>query len=180
MDDLELLRRFQGGEVSAFEALLERYEQPLLRYVARYQPRGAQDLAQDLVQEVFLRLVRETPRLNGVENLSAWLYRVARNIAIDAARKEERMERRNQLAASPEVLEPPESAVEKDEVAQIVAAKLMGLPPQQRDVLILKIQEQKSYREISAITGLTPSNVGYLIHRGLKSLAGELRTAGVI
>ena len=66
------------------------------------------------------------------------------------------------------------------EVAQVVSEKIQGLPSKQRAVLTLKLQEQKSYKEISAITGLTVSNVGYLIHQALKGLAGELRRAGVV
>ena len=90
------------------------------------------------------------------------------------------MERREHLAAVPELQVPTSSPVETGEVADLVATKLLGLPPRQRDVLILKIQEEKSYRQISEITGLSMSNVGYLIHQGLKSLATELRAAGVV
>ncbi|MBI4601028.1 MAG: sigma-70 family RNA polymerase sigma factor, partial [Planctomycetes bacterium] len=136
--------------------------------------------AEDVVQEAFLRLVEEAPRMGGVENVSAWLFRVARNLAIDSSRKEVRMERRHRLAAGTEVAPPPPLEAERLEVAGIVQEKLHGLPPNQRDVLILKIQEGKSYREISEITGLSTSNVGYLIHHGLKSLASALRSAGVI
>ena len=176
MTDHELLERYRQGDVAAFEALLARYEGPLLRYAARYRSH----MAQDLVQEVFLRLVREAPKLNGVANLSAWLYRVAHNLAIDDARKEERMETRHQLAAAPEAQPPVTTTVERTEVAQVVNEKIQGLPSKQRAVLTLKLQEQKSYKEISAITGLTVSNVGYLIHQALKGLAGELRRAGVV
>ena len=75
---------------------------------------------------------------------------------------------------------PPPSPLESGELADVVATKLLGLPPRQRDVLILKVQEEKSYREIGEITGLTTSNVGYLIHQGLKTLASELHAAGVV
>ena len=176
LPDRELLGHFVKGDVAAFEAILARYEKPLLRYAARYDRLGAQDL----VQEVFLRLVREKPRLARVKHLSSWLYRVARNLAIDELRKEKRMERREQLAAVPEVQSPAASAVESGEVVELVTSKLMGLPAKQRDVLILKIQEEKSYREISSITGLSVSNVGYLIHQGLRNLARDLQTAGVV
>ena len=90
------------------------------------------------------------------------------------------MERRYRLVASEEMGAPPPCDEERREVAGIVTEKLFGLPPNQRDVLILKIHENKSYREISEITGLTLSNVGYLVHCGLKALARELRTAGVV
>lgn len=176
LTDRELLKLFTAGDVAAFEVILARYEGPLLRYAARHQPMAAQDL----VQEVFLRLVKQRQELNGLESLSSWLYRVARNLAIDELRKEKRMERREQIVAVPEVQEPGASVAESDEVAELVTSKLMGLPPKQRDVLILKIQEEKSYREISSITGLSVSNVGYLIHQGLKTLARDLRATGVV
>ena len=187
LHDRELLERFRNGDLSAFEAILERYEAPLLRYAGRYN-RAA---AQDIVQETFLRLVRESraPAPSdapsdappaAIEHLSAWLYRVTRNLAIDQARKEERMERREQWTAVSEVQRPAAPDVETRELVDVVDQRLHGLPPKERDVLILKIQEQKSYREISSITGLSTSNVGYLIHKGLKSLATELRTAGVV
>ena len=201
-DDRELLRRYRAGDPRAFAVLLERHEGELLRFAARYARAGARDIAQDIVQETFLRLIRACAPGGAVpegghssdghssddhpsdgreiENLSAWLYRVTRNLAIDEARKEQRMENRQHQAAVSEVHRDPTPSVERDELALVVEAKLDGLPTRQRDVLILKIQEEKSYREISTITGLSVSNVGYLIHQGLKTLASELRTAGIV
>lgn len=194
MTDRELLDRYLAGDVSAFEAIIDRYENPLLRFVARYRQGyrraslndGALEWARDTVQEVFLRFLEEARGTRAsrdsvpIQNISAWLYRVARNLAIDEARKEIRMERRHRLVAREDVHGPPPSDEERREVAGIVSEKLHGLPPNQRDVLILKIQEGKSYREIAAITGLSTSNVGYLVHHGLKALASELRTAGIV
>ena len=90
------------------------------------------------------------------------------------------MEAKQHLVATSETHSPPAAGVEAREVAEVVTEKIHGLPPKQREVLALKLQEEKSYKEISAITGLTVSNVGYLIHHGLKGLAGELRRAGVV
>lgn len=179
LNDRELLERYRSGDLDAFEIILERHEAPLLRYAGRY----GRSRAQDIVQEAFLRLVRECrspSRTETIEHLPAWLYQVTRNLAIDAARKEERMERREQWAAVSEVEPPGTPDVETRELVDVVEEKLHGLPPKERDVLILRIREQRSYREISSITGLTTSNVGYLIHKGLESLAAELRTAGVV
>jgi RNA polymerase sigma-70 factor (ECF subfamily) len=178
--DRELLARYLGGDVTAFEAIVGRYEKPLLRFVGRYGLDRARNGAQDIVQEVFLRLLEEGRELGKIENLASWLYRVARNLAVDEVRKETRMERRHELAAAPEVQALPVPTVERQETGAIVAEKLLGLPPNQRDVLILKVQEGKSYREIAEITGLSTANVGYLIHHGLKSLAKALRSAGVL
>ncbi|HLU49994.1 MAG TPA: RNA polymerase sigma factor [Planctomycetota bacterium] len=174
--DRALLARFVAGDVGAFEALLERYERPLLRFAARYSP----GLAQDLVQEAFLRLVRDASTLDGVTRVSSWLYRVVRNLAIDEARKEERRMERHKVVAGSERLDAAQPFVETKETRDLVSEKLRGLPEKQRDVLILRIQEEKTYREISEITGLTTSYVGYLIHQGLRTLAHELKAAGVI
>ena len=174
--DQELLESYRQGAAAAFEVILERYEAPLLRYAARYRPRTAQDL----VQEVFLRLVRESRKLNGVESLSAWLYRVTRHLAIDEARKEARMQVRHRTVAVSEVQPTAPVAVEGAELNAVVTAHIEALPEKQREVVILKLQEQRSYKDISAITGLSVTNVGYLIHKGLKKLSGDLRRAGVV
>ena len=186
MNDRELLERYCRGEISAFEALLERYESSLLRFAGRYRPQTAQDI----VQGTFLRLVEATRRSEDgvlrdragkpVDNLSAWLYRVTRNLALDDARKEERMVRRLEEVAVTRVEETPTPAIETSELASVVGTHLERLPDNQRDVLVLKLQEDKTYREIAEITGLSVSNVGYLIHQGLKSLSTRLRTAGVV
>jgi RNA polymerase sigma-70 factor (ECF subfamily) len=184
LTDRELLESYLAGDVSAFEAILGRYEKPLLRFLARCRAGmgqdGAREWAQDTVQEVFLRLIHQARELQQVDNLSAWLFRVARNLTIDEARKEIRMERRHQVVASAQAAFelPPDE--ERREIADIVTENLEELPAGQKAVLVLKIQEGKSYKEIAEITGLTISNVGYLIHHGLKNLGGRLRAAGVV
>ena len=69
---------------------------------------------------------------------------------------------------------------EEREVQDVVLERLSRLPERQRNVMMLKVQEGKSYREISELTGISPSNIGYLIHTGLKALAHDLRLAGVV
>ena len=83
-------------------------------------------------------------------------------------------------AATHEAEMHPVDPVENGEAHGIVRRELENLPPNQRDVLILKVQQRRSYREISAITGLSEGNVGYLVHHGLKQLALRLKAAGVI
>ena len=178
--DRELLARYIQGDVSAFESLLDRYERTLLVYAARHLGRGGEDGARDIVQEAFVKLIARCQELRSQESLAPWLYRVTRNLAIDRKRKDDRMEKYHRLAATREQVAPPPSQAEREEAVQMVERKLHELPPNQRDVLILKIQEGRSYKEISAITGLTPSNIGYLIHHGLKRLAGDLRRAGAV
>ena len=85
------------------------------------------------------------------------------------------MESRERFLASKD-----ESENRGNGVNSVVAAKLHGLPSEQRDVLILKVQEHKSYAEIAEVLGMTRENVTRLIHTGLTALAHELRSVGVL
>ena len=84
-EDAELVRRWQDGEASAFEALVRRWQEPISRFVARLA--GSNERAQDLCQEVFLRLYQAGPRYRERGAFSTWLYQIALNVVRDAARR---------------------------------------------------------------------------------------------
>ena len=152
-------------------AALERHEGPLLRYAQRIT--GDADRARDVVQETFLRLCRQQrAELDG--HLVEWLYTVCRRQALDVRRREQRMAT---LAPSEAVLSngrEPERHAEDQETAARALRLLAELPENQQRVLRLKFEHGLSYREIAEATGLSASNVGYLIHVGLKALRQKL------
>jgi RNA polymerase sigma factor (sigma-70 family) len=167
----EPLARLRRDPVRGLPALVALYEASLLRHAAAVV--GSAAAAQDVVQESFLRLLS-----NGqpIDNLSAWLHRVTHNLALDHLRKEARL-RKLHLAAAPrtEPLAPsPAEDHDRTESHALLLAELRRLAPNERAVLLLKIKEGRSYQEISALTGLSTSNVGYLIHQGLKKLTARL------
>ncbi len=148
---------------------LERFEAPLTRYA--FCITGDLERARDVVQETFLRLCSETPaRLDG--RVAPWLFEVCRNPALDVRKKEARtlslQDGRSESRESPDPL--PSARLEANEGMTRVLALLPTLPDNQREVIRLKFQNELSYREISEITGLSVSNVGFLLHRGLGSL----------
>ena len=96
--------RYLSADASAFAAILERDQASLLRFAAN-RLRGSAS-AEDVVQETFLRLLREASALNGNETLAAWLFRVCRNLCADAARKEVRMQERHLRVAVPDPRRP--------------------------------------------------------------------------
>jgi RNA polymerase sigma-70 factor (ECF subfamily) len=133
------------------------------------------EAARDVVQETFLKLCAATPE-SVQDHLAEWLFTVCRNKALDVLRKEQRMTRLREEQVH-RCLSPdpgPFDVVERRELAAKVIELLELLPPNQREVLSLKFQNGFSYQEISRISGHSVSNVGYLIHAGIKTLRSRL------
>jgi RNA polymerase sigma-70 factor (ECF subfamily) len=151
-----------------------RFEGPLTLYAARLL--GDPEAARDVVQETFLRLCVQD-RAEIESRLAEWLFTVCRNRALDVLRKESRMTRLSDeqvhrcLSPDPS---PPDLAERRDSAARVLDL-LEGLPASQREAIRLKFQNGFSYREISRISGHSVTNVGYLIHVGLKTLRGQLQ-----
>ncbi len=152
---------------------LERFETPLTRYALRIT--GDLERARDVVQDCFLSLCGESPaRID--DHLAPWLFKVCRNRALDVRKKEARSlpldDGRSEERESPDPL--PSMSLEVHEGVARALELLKSLPREQQEVILLKFQNELSYREISEVTGLSVSNVGYLLHHGLRSLREAL------
>lgn len=155
----------QGGDL---KALLHRMQGPLIRYAL--QITGDLERARDVVQDTFLRLCSENrASFNG--HLEPWLYTVCRNRALDVRRKEGRMNPLTEATAEPTSSSPdPSVSMEQTETLSSALKILETLPASQQEVIRLKFQNELSYKEISQVTGLSVTNVGFLIHAGLKTI----------
>ena len=153
---------------SWLQDMVARYERPLCQYACRIT--GNPDHARDAVQDTFLRLCRK-----GVlpdDHVAPWLFRVCRNRCIDILRKEKPMQALTETheAALPAPGRSPAEEAGLRERASLLLQKLAELPARQAEVIRLKFQHQMSYREIAAVTELSESNVGYLLHTGIQTL----------
>ncbi len=150
-------------------AVVRRYELPLTQYAARIT--GCRERARDAVQDTFLRFGTLAPGTL-VGDPAKWLFTVCRHRALDICRKEHRMTYLDQQTAEGEPSpEPgPAETLARKEAAGFLLQILAKLPPRQQEVIQLKFQNGLSYLEISEITQLSVSNVGFLIHRGLKAM----------
>ena len=173
----EVEPQYEDARRAAFDRMVGEYEGPLLRYVARLVRNP--DVAQDIVQDTLVRLCRHWKEdLTPCPRLSGWLYRVAHNCAIDQVR---RVARRHELPAEQSEDElrdapaPPTAPPELSEAAERAGRALVVLNVREQQLVILKVYEEKSYKEISAITGLSVGNVGYILHHAMKKLARALR-----
>lgn len=156
--------------------LMDQYEGRLLRYLVRMVPL---ELARDIVQETFVRRWQN----EDVEHEAAWLFRVARNLALDHNKREEtKMLRKNDPGSVEEALDDQDSAEEslsKQQQKKNLWKLVQSLPAAQKEVLLLKFQEEFSYKEISAVTGHSVSYVGVLIHEGMMSLRAQMSVSPV-
>ncbi len=174
--DAHLLSAFRAGETRAFADLVERYQGALLRHARMLL--GDRGAAEDAVQEAFLTLAKSPPEpLQQGELIGAWLHTVTRNHCLDAMRSEtRRRDRISALRAETPVatLDPALGAVDATDTRSAVERTLRSLPEDQREVVTLRLIEEKSYAEIAAITGRKVGTVGWLISVGMRALAREL------
>ncbi|MBP7274609.1 MAG: sigma-70 family RNA polymerase sigma factor [Kiritimatiellae bacterium] len=155
------------------EALVEQYERPLGRYA--FSLAGSVSQAQDAVQETFLRLCQvKRSRIEGHE--AAWLFRVCRSRVIDMKRKDKPVQPLTPLdterIAAPEPS--PADAVMQADTEALVPRLLRTIPERQAEAIRLKFQQSLSYREIAHVMRISESNVGFLIHVGIKALRARM------
>lgn len=161
MTDAQLVRRMQTGDRAAADALIERYYAAILRYCARHTPDAA--TAEDLTQEVFLRLCSRLDAYRETGQFRAYLYRIAYNLCVDAARRPAPTPLPDAL---PDAADPFAAVEAADEASRLLAK----LPPAQREVLLLHCGEGLRFREIAAITGLPLRTVQSRVRAALKTL----------
>ncbi len=161
--------------------IIKEREAPLLRYAGRLIRDS--EAARDVVQEVFIKYVRisQDQGRAKIDNLPAWLYRVTRNLCLDHL-KSKRVQLEipiDENIANFAGGESPDRTLEKEESMTLVRKKLMALEPRDREVVILKIEHGRSYREISEIMGISVTNVGFILHTAIKKLAKNLNAEAI-
>jgi RNA polymerase sigma factor (sigma-70 family) len=158
------------------ESVMEQYQSALLRYATRVL--NNEDAAQDVVQETFIRL---NSNLNKIAargmHLKGWLFRTTHNVAVDYIRKESRRRVLHQKQANQTETSWSDN---KDERKELVLQYLNVLKPREREVLVLRLQEGMSYKEIASVIRRSEGYVGTLIHTATKKLTQSLRQAGVV
>jgi RNA polymerase sigma factor (sigma-70 family) len=145
---------------------LNLYEARLLRYATWLM--GDLEIAREVVQETFLRLCKEQHASRIADYLAEWLFTVCRNLAFDIRKKEARMTPLGDVNVG------VDSQLDQKQTAGEIFRMLDRLPKNQREVVYLKFQCDLSYKEISEITKLSVTNVGFLLHTALKNLRKEL------
>ncbi len=167
-----------------FQHVHDEYRQRILRYLGRLVGEGE---AEDLVQEVFVKIHQALPEFRGESQLSTWIYRIATNAAIDRARapsfKQARREEcldRAEATASPDFWtgEPAPSLDQQlltKQRFECFATYVRGLPARYRAVLVLSELEELPDKDIAEILGLSVGAVKIRLHRGRRLLLQALK-----
>jgi RNA polymerase sigma-70 factor (ECF subfamily) len=182
MEDGDVVAAFLGGEERAFQELVTRYQTRLLNFI--YRTISDREKAEDLVQEVFIRVYRHIGRFDRSKKFSTWIYTIASNLA----KNELRNRSRNPLVlfqslkkAGPQEDERPlqfedaasrpDDLYRKRHLRELVEESVAKLPAHHREVFVLRELEGKSYEEIAEITHTNLGTVKSRLNRARTSFA---------
>ena len=163
--DERLVDLVRDGNDAAFEAIVARYRRALLRYCSGFMSEAR---AEDAVQQALVSAYRSLRTSQGEMRLRPWLYRIAHNTALNAMR--DRGLGHEQLPEEIDGLERPEEAFEKNERLRNVVTALGALPERQRDAIVLRELEGRSYDEIASELGVSDGSVRQLLNRARQTL----------
>ena len=156
-DYLGLIEAAKAGDLAAFEHLMRRHERLVL--MTAYRLLGSLPDAQDVSQEVFLRLYRNLGKVESTGSLSAWLYRVTSNACHDARRRK-RPESPVEFAEDlRDTVADPHQAAAEAERRRVLSMSLRRLPPKERDALVLRDLEGLSTEEVARALGTSTATV---------------------
>ncbi len=162
-------------DASAFRGLFDAHYEELCRFVYRYV--GSVEDAREIVQEVFLRLWQQRDELDAARHRRAYLYAIARNLALDVLRHR-RVVRRYTPAPDPPATTPtapdPGQGLLAEEALEVIQRAVDALPPRQRTIVLLRWREQRSYEEIAAALGISPKTVTNHVTRAFNQLRKQL------
>jgi RNA polymerase sigma-70 factor, ECF subfamily len=171
--DDELMRRWRRGDATAFAALVDRWQQPVGRFLLRLV--GRPDRVPDLCQEVFLRVLRAAPRYRESGRFSTWLFQIALNVARDAARRGRHAPQPLADIAGDDVTE---ATCERRDLARAVACAVAELPPPQREVLALRHDQGMSFEEMSRLLNAPATTLKSRFAAALHRLRARLHELG--
>lgn len=161
----DIVGRARAGDLDAFEELVRSHQGHVYR-LALHLVRDRQT-AEDVTQEAFLLAFRSLPRFRGGSKFSTWLYRIARNCAVDAIRRRERRKRLERTVSDqPDAADPSLRAA--------VEAAVGGLPPELRESFVVIEVFGLTYAEASTVLGVLPGTLKSRMHRARRLLMAAL------
>jgi len=180
MTDAYYIEKIQAGETECFSILLDRYSRSVFSLIVKIA--GNREDAEELTQDVFLKVFRSLSSFQGNSLFSTWLYRIAYNVAISATRKKKEEWLAIEESMIDNVSESETSGeieqLEKEEQLSRLERAIEQLLPDERALVLLFYMQEKQVDEIVAITGLSTSNVKTKLHRIRKKMWLLMQSSG--
>jgi len=165
--DIQLVERYLSGDMSAFDELMIRYERQIYRVCYRFV--NNRDDAMDLAQEVFIKAFEHLSSFRRESSMKTWLYRIAMNHCINHVKKNAR-----EFVEISETIGSTSSSVQSEmedrEQREHFRILVKRLPPKQKAILEMRINEQLSYEEIAAMSGRSISTIKASVFFALEKL----------
>lgn len=175
-----IARGLRRRDPDLLDRLIEQYQHRLLRYLVYLA--GNRELAEDLFQETWIRVLERGHQYDGEHEFSTWLYAVARNLTIDYLRKKSPvsldglMEDEEHAPFEPADTRPLAwEVVALHEQAERISAALVSIPAEYRETVVLRFQEGLTLEEIAIVTGTRLGTVKSRLYRGLNVLISRLK-----
>jgi RNA polymerase sigma-70 factor (ECF subfamily) len=170
--DEKLMKAWAGGDIAAFEQLYERHRAPLYRYLLRLA--GDAATANDLYQGSWEKVIRSRRRYRASTPFRPWLYRIAHNHAVDHFRRL-RPTAEVPVESLRDEREGPDHEIATDDERRRLAAAIQGLPPEQKDVVLLKLEAGLDLESIASVTGVKRETAKSRLRYALKKLQSCLQ-----
>ncbi len=179
--DTELMLRVKAGETESFARLLERYRRPMVLYLGRMVNNPA--VAEELAQDVFLRVYRSRETYEPAAKFTTWLYRIATNRALNWQRDHRYAQGECSLERGPDAmrridLPDPRLSIEQESIRESVAdevrAAVRELPERQRLAVVMHKYEELDYNEIASVLGCSTGAVKSMLFRAYETLRVRL------
>ena len=182
--DTDLISRAAGGDPSAFQALVERHRSMVYRVA--YQFAGNHHDAEDIAQDVFIKVYRSLDRFRQDAQLTSWMYRIVMNACIDHRRRQRPAsaapfgdEAEQRMLNTPEDTPGPEERAYAGELGQVLESEIGRLPSGQRVVFVMRHHQGMKLCEIADALGLAEGTVKRQLHAAVHRLRQALTQANV-
>lgn len=185
MTDAEIMLRVREGDDAGFDLLIEKYRKPIINFM--YRMVHNQAVAEELAQEVFLRVYRSRETYRAEAKFTTWLYRIATNLGVNHARdtKYERAAQNVYLdqpdpetGTTPDVADDAATVEEdllKDERMRAIRKHVMALPERQRNAVLMHKYQGMDYKQIGEVLKLSESATKSLLFRAYQTLRERLK-----
>jgi RNA polymerase sigma-70 factor (ECF subfamily) len=183
--DEVLMLRYQSGDVRAFEILLTRHRRPIFNFILRFV--GSRELAEDLLQETFLRVIRSAANYKRQAKFTTWLYTIARNLCVDQSRRAKHRKAQSldapmsQSGESGTLLDvvpgkdmPSDRAAVSSEIHNKLKEAVDRLSEEQREVFLMREFLDMPFKEIATVVGVPENTVKSRMRYALEKLRLEL------